>query len=1124
MVMAQSQMILRYRQGNGPWGEVVLVKERYVLGRGDEVDIVLDCQQVSRLHASLEIHDDKIFITDLNSTNGVYLEDVRIESNNPVAVQPGMMFHIDCFTLRIDQIALSAGAPGSAPTPVYQFLKQEDGKQGVYMIRYRRAKGPWQEYRPTHPEILIGRASDCQVYLNSPNVSRRHAKIEFSDKGMLLTDLGSTNGIQINGVPLPPRSPVSLPENQSFLIGEYEFQIVTVEYHPMAAQIRQTGTIQMSDILQQPVVQHPLELKQTGPLSIGKAGDNDLVLDHPMVSRYHAQIERIGARIQIKDLRSTNGVYINGVRLEDQTWLKDKDKIQIGPYGFTLSGQSLRPHAEEGLLLEAKNITQFVSKRLNLLQNINLLIRPMEFVAIVGMSGSGKTTLMNALSGYKPATGGQVIVNGVDLYKHYDMFRNDMGYVPQKDIVHAELTPQTALEYVAKLRMPADASNKERSNAVKRVLSELDLLERKDVPISRLSGGQLKRVSIGVELLTRPRLFFLDEPTSGLDPGTEYEMMRLLRQLADQGRTVMLVTHATKNVILCDKVVFLARGGFLAFFGAPDQALEYFDQFRTPKERQQKVMEFDDIYRILGDEKRGTAVEWGARYMTSPYYREMLDKPEAPSPVRPKPASAPVKTSKPLARSKRRVSALRQFFILSQRNVNILVQDKVSLALMLALAPGIGLLDFIWGNQLYDPVVGDAAKIFTMWFMTALITVLVGALASVREIVKEVDIYRRERAVNLKILPYLFSKLWVGIVLGIYQAAILLFTRVVLNRPEMPGAGAYAALFFTLFLSTLCGYMVGLVISSSAPNQNAAMLLIIAVLVPQFMFAGALLPLDLIPGGEAISVIMPTRWAFEAFINITEMGKPIVEDPCWQLPASERKSLLEEEKDRCACWGINLFKSCTSFPGIFSADFYDEKTAFILAQPAPVEPVQPTAIPYPTAYPSPTSLPTPTLLPSLTPLPSPTPLPTPADLRKMQDYMDESAVQGQEYMDLRTIQGSEYQDQILDQFTGYREASQIQGQEYADLRTEQGDTYADLRQEQGDTYQDDMQTYADERSEYEEARQKAISGAETMLDTINTNFGRAFLGDASDRWVRLTIIMFGLMLLLVGFQKMKDVK
>src|SRR5262249_32093625 len=196
----------------------------------------------------------------------------------------------------------------------------------------------------------------------------------------------------------------------------------------------------------------------------------------------------------------------------------------------------------------------------------------------------------------------------------YDLFRGEIGYVPQRDIVHMELTPQSALDYAAQLRMPPDTTRAERQGRVQEVLADLDLGERKSAPISQLSGGQLKRVSIGVELLTKPRLFFLDEPMSGLDPGTEYEMMKLLRQLADQGRTVVLITHATKNVMLCDKVAFLARGGYLSYFGPPDAALAYFDQYRTARERREKEMEFDDIYSILDDPRRGTPAEWAARF------------------------------------------------------------------------------------------------------------------------------------------------------------------------------------------------------------------------------------------------------------------------------------------------------------------------------------------------------------------------------------------------------------------------------------------------------------------------------------------------------------------------------
>ena len=183
-----------------------------------------------------------------------------------------------------------------------------------------------------------------------------------------------------------------------------------------------------------------------------------------------------------------------------------------------------------------------------------------------------------------------------------------MGYVPQDDIIHLDLTVYKALDYAARLRMPADTSRQEREQRIREVIDELDLKACAERTIKQLSGGQRKRVSIGVELLTRPSLFFLDEATSGLDPATEAAMMKLLRKLADQGRTIILITHATKNVMACDKVVFLARGGLLAYFGPPEDALKYFG-----------VKDFDEIYERL--ESGGKPEEWAQRYLASPSFR-----------------------------------------------------------------------------------------------------------------------------------------------------------------------------------------------------------------------------------------------------------------------------------------------------------------------------------------------------------------------------------------------------------------------------------------------------------------------------------------------------------------------
>jgi ABC transport system ATP-binding/permease protein len=665
-------------------------------------------------------------------------------------------------------------------------------------------------------------------------------------------------------------------------------------------------------------------------ITVGRAPDNTITFDHPLVSRYHAMIERLGTRRRIKDLKSTNGVFVNGKRIDGEAWLTDGDEVHIGPLKLRLAAGQVHQFADEGVRLDVVRINKWVTKELNLLRDLSLSIQPLEFVALVGLSGAGKSTLMDAINGFRPGTHGTVYANGTNLYENFDMFRNDMGYVPQKDIVHMELTVYKALDYAAQLRMPADVTPDERHQRILEVLADLDLTERKDLPIHKLSGGQLKRVSIGVELLTKPRLFFLDEPTSGLDPGTEYNMMRLLRKLADQGRTIMLITHATKNVMMCDKVIILVRGGRLAFYGPPEEALTYFDTHRTEYERRIKAIEFDDIYTILEDEGRGTPQDWHERYQqSSTYQKYVADRLQAAQVDFGKgtPAAARQKPVK-------RISGLRQFLILSARNLNIMVQDKASLALMLALSPVIGLADFMWGRQLFSPVQGDAFNIVTMLFMMGLISILVGAMASVREIVKEIDIYRRERAIALKIAPYIFSKLWIGLVLALYQAVVFIIAKWIFVgfAPPTLSMAAWIGVFFTLFMGSLSGYLMGLAISAGSPNQMVALLLVILVLVPQFLFAGALMPLDLIPGGRVISVVASTRWAFGSFVRLSGAGEQLVDDVCWpfertvdgpELGWNEWLQVDNDGKARtCNCMGPNMFSRCDDFPGMLNPEFF----------------------------------------------------------------------------------------------------------------------------------------------------------------------------------------------------------
>ena len=584
----------------------------------------------------------------------------------------------------------------------------------------------------------------------------------------------------------------------------------------------------------------------------------------------------------------------------------------------TLLNDDLTQSSDLDLRLDASFLTRRAGK-LILLDDVSLSVLPKEFVAIAGVSGAGKTTLMDALSGFRPANRGRVFVNYEDLYQNYDSYRAQLGFVPQDDIIHQELTVYQALDFSAQLRLPATFSEKDRHYRIQSVLSDLELDHRKHTLVKNLSGGQRKRVSIGVELLTQPSLFFLDEATSGLDPGTELQMMLLLRRLADGGRTILLNTHTTKNVMLCDMVVFLARGGKVAYFGPPQDALTYFG-----------VKDFDEIYVRVEEEK--SPQEWQDLYRQSPAYQIYVSDRQAVLTDHQKPENHS-------PRSRRRPdrnwlsSGWRQFRLLSQRNLRILVQDRASLLLMLLVAPILGLLDLVMVRRnVFDAAQGDSGQALTLMFLCGLIAVLVGSLATMREIVKEAEIYRRERMVGLQIMPYLLSKVWLCVVIALYQSTIFWITKIYLVDLPHNDFNTRLAMYFTLFLSTLAGLIMGLLISALSTAQNAAPLLTILFLVPQITLAGAIFPLDALgPVGETISRFTVTRWSYESMVSLSGLGQKVAEDPCWKKPEAVRKGWSEAQKSGCQCLGPHIFERCY-FPGI--------KKEFdpIVNQPQPAKP------------------------------------------------------------------------------------------------------------------------------------------------------------------------------------------
>jgi ABC-type multidrug transport system ATPase subunit/pSer/pThr/pTyr-binding forkhead associated (FHA) protein len=906
-------------RGPGTKREYVLNGEPVSLGRAADNVVVLDDASVSRYHARIEWVDSLPHVTDLGSANETIIDGAPLVPNVPQPLVPGSEIQIVDFQLALNEPA--AGQAGrrdvsAQPLPDDKpaLLTRAEPASVTLLVNTQR----WAKtFSIQEQSVTIGRDPANDICIDEPVVSWRHARLERVARGHQIVDLGSSNGLTCQDVqvahmlladgdalwiatdvcltyritPLVPEAPVAEtpaleeaappPPAAETPVFEKIAPVAAREAIPEeAAPLHATmiGTETPSSGLQK------IDMRERRELTIGRSPENDLQLGYRTISRHHARIRRVGSGEEyvIEDLGSSNGTVVDDELIEPGELhpLRPGSTLRIGPIKLIFAPESMQLVDESrDLRLDALHLNQFVGKGINLLQDISLAILPREFVALVGVSGAGKSTLMNALAGFWPASDGAVLVNGTDLYRRFDVFRTDLGYVPQDDIIHKELTTEKALGYAARLRLPADMTAAERREAVTAELETLGLMERKDVRVGSLSGGQRKRVSIGVERLTRPGLFFLDEATSGLDPGTENRLMRLLRQLADDGQTILLITHATKNVMLCDQVVFLAAGGRLAYFGPPREALEYFG-----------VAAFDEIYEQLEDER--SPQEWAERYQQSPQYREyvvkrirdeygeLLDTRPEPGGAkagkaarRPGSASAGTRVKRP--------SPFRQFVVLAARYMDIIRTDRINLLLMLLIAPVLGSMDLIaWPRETYDPVEGDASRAMVMLFLGVIIPFLIGALDSVREVVKERAIYRRERTVNLRIIPYLLSKVAVGFLFALYTAAALLVLKLIAVDFSHLGIGDMALYYLIILLAVVSGVMWGLLISAVAPREEQAMLLLIVVVVVQMVFSGGILPLDQLgTAGELIGSVTSSKWTFEALVDVTQVQRGDCDGP-----------------------------------------------------------------------------------------------------------------------------------------------------------------------------------------------------------------------------------------------------
>lgn len=948
--MAQSgkfKLTLVNTQNSTPPKEFELTKSEVVVGRDEGVDIVISTPAVSRRHARFMVDGGNYVIEDLGSSNGTFVNGDRLIGRRTLNHRDEIRFG-QAITLlyttpaEVDEPNLTVvGAKKPTPVVVSHVAQTTIGEEPIILA----AAGPRKlivtvagelpkSYPLTRSALTIGRLEDNDIVIPSPIISGKHARLEAASGGgyTLVVLPEARNPVLCEGRAIEG-SRVLRHGDVLRIGGQDPGVMVTLNYEAPS----EAGQGARDIVFGEKTL-----------ITIGRDPSNDVALASPNVSRFHAQIQRVGQRYRVEDLRSSNGIFVNDVKVDGSSWLKPNDTVRIGQYRFVLGTDQLAHFDDSnGLRVDVVGLNKWVRKDLNILQNISVAFKPREFIVVVGQSGGGKSTFVDAVAGYRPATTpSKVYVNDIDIYTHFDSIRNEIGFVPQKDIIHMELTIYQALDYAAQLRMPADTSAEERHKRVMEVLADLDLTHRKDVQISGLSGGQQKRVSIGVELLTKPGLFFLDEPTSGLDPGTETALMQLMRRLADQGRTIILITHATKNVMLADKVIFLARGGFLAWFGPPDEALAYFDQYRSERDRRAGKIEFDEIYAILDDQSKGKAPEWAQRYRESKAYQEYVVKPLA---GKLSPQGTPTvqdsgrRPQLSAGASSKKVSSLKQFFVLSARNVKILTRDKFALGLMLATAPLVSLLDVVlaavMGRDPFSFQNGDIARVMITLFLMTIYGVMVGGISQMREIVKEADIYRRERLVNLKILPYVMSKVWVAALLAFYQAAA--YTIVHYLAFSMPGGVLeFVQIYITMTLATLAGMMLGLFASALAPNASSAPLMVIILMLPQIVLGGALIP---VPG--FITAFTSTRWAFEGLMSITGAGSDVAADVCWKLPQDVQNAMTIEDKiaQGCRCMGVNMLKgeSC-NHPGLgkFWVPAIDEPLP-VEPPPLPPEPARP---------------------------------------------------------------------------------------------------------------------------------------------------------------------------------------
>ncbi|WP_144793798.1 ATP-binding cassette domain-containing protein [Kocuria palustris] len=629
-----------------------------------------------------------------------------------------------------------------------------------------------------------------------------------------------------------------------------------------------------------------------GTLVVGRDPAADVLIDGLLVSRRHAQVTRTQRGSVLTDLGSTNGTWVNGERISGTVELLPGAQAVIGgvPFLQTELGLAEVVRTEGNMSIVVRDLTYTVPDRRNprqrktLVDDIALEIPDRSLIAVIGPSGAGKSTFLNCMLGDVNPDEGRIEYHGLDLARFGSALSSQIGMVPQEDVLHRELTAQQVLESTAALRLPEDVDRASRKARIASVLAALGLSEHARTPVAQLSGGQRKRVSTAMELLTGPRYLFLDEPTSGLDPDMDFEVMDLLRRMAHgevggaDGSTVVVITHSTANLDLADRVLVLAPGGSVAYFGEPAGMMPYFERSQGlgPQVR--------EVYKGLKeDPARAAAAFRRERDDDGPRERVHAQEP----------------TAAPHASSRR---GLHQLSVLLRRQLQLMRTDAASVLITTVIAPALlALLVLVvpgeHGLTFPESTDSEVNQPQILLIVILLAAVALGLFPACRTFLDEKRIFLREARTGLGVWPYVGAKTLLTIAASLVQSLILVLAVLALIPNEPMGAWGpmWLELWIVTFLLTMTSWLLGFLVSALVPRSDVAMNVASLLVVVQLIFCGGLFAME--GAADAISRATPTRWAYAAMGQTGDLNE-IVRTAAVTLPQEEANADLQEDHDR----------------------------------------------------------------------------------------------------------------------------------------------------------------------------------------------------------------------------------